>query len=864
MNGINCSVHFLTLKQIGYEELNPAVTFYHDRTHFGAQRNVYAQFAEDFNLQQGRKFVLHNRLATTPNKMSRLKDQVREFDELLSNKKQTTIESSKIKDNNDANKPLGKSHRSSFSSNEIISNYFLSGLNTYVNKLIWLAQNRLLIIMQDGSLVWLIIDTNSGDLIKILIDKSLTETFGASSSKLSGNCICDSALIVKSSRQSPVLIFVYSDKSKVDLITFGKQSQFNEYLKNPKDTQTLEKLSSFEPSLVISYEFSCPDIYMIEKRISTQSNSSYLNDESLNTSTFSVWWVNDGQANWQPGTSTQVISLLERDDLRNNVLVLSTSLADLNLLEYLFKSDGQLLSLHYTSKNSLISIEQIETNAQKYLINVYKYDLNECDEKSNNNNKPKSPKIKLTSFGLDSKISTVEQIKTCSKFILMLSVDQSLVLYDIKRNIINKFNLSSINLTNEIDQQFKLFNSIEWLLDDLIFCVFNLNGQMRLFDVAFNHIELNYMTRYLIKFKSISEYLNENLFVPFEITSSSLVNNRFVRLVSSRSIFTDTLWSCFHYSKGPFGLFRLALPNNFNCISLVNHYIKNSQYLDQQDLSAIQQNNKAQTENTNIDKDYDYPFVSKYLTKAVNLLLTLNWDEEPHLCLACLYRILNFLLSGQVVINLQTELLIEEALGSFYKPKRQLSEKTIYEYKHQISRYARRFFYVILKNKSLNKAFLLAVDIGAKDLFNDLYYCALDLHENQLAEVCRKKYHEILKEENMEKVRNELNRSVTTIDDNIKGNYTEIDKYSVSSSENTSADSDNESYSSLNDYEFFNDGHRVLTQNLRLNQDNFRKNVEKQRVKLSPPVFYAEDEIENFAKNILSRNKFVYQFKLDE
>ena len=84
MNGINCSTNFLTLKQIGYEESNVAVNFYHDRTHFEQNsKNLYASYAEEFNLQQGRRFVIHNRLATTPAKMSKLKDQVREFDALF-------------------------------------------------------------------------------------------------------------------------------------------------------------------------------------------------------------------------------------------------------------------------------------------------------------------------------------------------------------------------------------------------------------------------------------------------------------------------------------------------------------------------------------------------------------------------------------------------------------------------------------------------------------------------------------------------------------------------------------------------------------------------------------------------------------
>lgn len=161
MNAINCSVHFLTLKQIGYEESNVAVSFYHDRTHFDPnQRNQYAQYAEEFSLQQGRQFVLHNRLATTPSKMSKLKDQIKELDGLF----QTSQESIK-----DTDPYVWSSVKN--------QSYFLSCLNSNLAKIIWLSSNRVLLIMHDAVLVWMIIDTVSGDLIKILIDKSLTGNY---------------------------------------------------------------------------------------------------------------------------------------------------------------------------------------------------------------------------------------------------------------------------------------------------------------------------------------------------------------------------------------------------------------------------------------------------------------------------------------------------------------------------------------------------------------------------------------------------------------------------------------------------------------------------------------------------------------
>jgi hypothetical protein len=410
MSGINCSVNFLTLKQIGYEESNVAVSFYHDRTHFEQNsKNLYATYAEEFNLQQGRRFVIHNRLATTPAKMSKLKDQVRELDDLLTHSSQNDTASSI--------KPTQ------------LNNHFLSYLNSSLTKMIWLSSSRLLLIMQDSTLVWVIIDTISGDLIRILTDKTLTTGFGVSnSSHLSSKFICDAALFIKESNTtSPILILTYSDKSKVDLITFNKAGQVNDYLKNSKDLVKLEKISAFEPILT-SYEFACPAIYRIEKRISILSSA------NGSSKTFSVWWPNDGQIVWQPitnessNTNKQTISLLERDDLRNNILILSTNLADSNLMEHLFKSDGLLLGLNYMNENNLIAIEQTETTTYKYMISIYRYELpNEIEmngAKHLNGSSlnttgfkaKNSLKIRLGSFALNSKIASVEQIKFGKKY----------------------------------------------------------------------------------------------------------------------------------------------------------------------------------------------------------------------------------------------------------------------------------------------------------------------------------------------------------------------------------------------------------------------------------------------------------------
>nr|XP_042141505.1 WD repeat-containing and planar cell polarity effector protein fritz homolog isoform X3 [Peromyscus maniculatus bairdii] len=82
---------------------------------------------------------------------------------------------------------------------------------------------------------------------------------------------------------------------------------------------------------------------------------------------------------------------------------------------------------------------------------------------------------------------------------------------------------------------------------------------------------------------------------------------------------------------------------------------------------------------------------------------------------------------------------LETSLGTFYAPTRPLLDTTILEYRDQISKYARRFFHHLLRYQRFEKAFLLAVDIGARDLFMDIHYLALDVGELALAEVARRR-----------------------------------------------------------------------------------------------------------------------------
>ena len=156
-------------------------------------------------------------------------------------------------------------------------------------------------------------------------------------------------------------------------------------------------------------------------------------DMKINDNFFTIWWPNESQVTWQPSknekTDSQTFSLLERDDLRNNVLILNLNSSDKNLLEHVYKSDGLLLSCSYINKNSLLAVEQTETSTQKFSISIFRYDFpNELNDNEEELKRlvqaQKALKIKLISFSLNSKIVSIEQVNIYYKaYYLQLKFD---------------------------------------------------------------------------------------------------------------------------------------------------------------------------------------------------------------------------------------------------------------------------------------------------------------------------------------------------------------------------------------------------------------------------------------------------------
>nr|XP_033469845.1 WD repeat-containing and planar cell polarity effector protein fritz homolog isoform X1 [Epinephelus lanceolatus]XP_033469846.1 WD repeat-containing and planar cell polarity effector protein fritz homolog isoform X1 [Epinephelus lanceolatus]XP_033469847.1 WD repeat-containing and planar cell polarity effector protein fritz homolog isoform X1 [Epinephelus lanceolatus] len=127
--------------------------------------------------------------------------------------------------------------------------------------------------------------------------------------------------------------------------------------------------------------------------------------------------------------------------------------------------------------------------------------------------------------------------------------------------------------------------------------------------------------------------------------------------------------------------------------------------------------------------------------EALGILEAMDWSITGDECYRGLSSVTNHLL--RLELNAEREAQLEAALGVFYTPPVPLSDVVILEHREPISKCARRFFHHLLRHQRFEKAFLLAVDLDARDLFMDLHYVASDKGEVVLADVAKRKANEI-------------------------------------------------------------------------------------------------------------------------
>ncbi|KAL7034656.1 hypothetical protein ACKWTF_008043 [Chironomus riparius] len=136
------------------------------------------------------------------------------------------------------------------------------------------------------------------------------------------------------------------------------------------------------------------------------------------------------------------------------------------------------------------------------------------------------------------------------------------------------------------------------------------------------------------------------------------------------------------------------------------------------------------------------------IDKAINVLLSLNWDSYGALCLLSLHKIANYIFKQPAIPEMEE--LLQKALSSFHIPTRPLCTETENEFGDNVDDITRRFFHYLIRNKSFEKAFSLAIDINDADLFMILHKCAKSLGVSDLANEAFKKVEEIYAKEEID------------------------------------------------------------------------------------------------------------------
>ncbi|KAM5164946.1 WD repeat-containing and planar cell polarity effector protein fritz homolog isoform 2-T3 [Mantella aurantiaca] len=298
--------------------------------------------------------------------------------------------------------------------------------------------------------------------------------------------------------------------------------------------------------------------------------------------------------------------------------------------------------------------------------------------------------VSVTKIPISSRIISCGKNPAEDKLVLGCE-DSSVILYEAHRRVTH---LAQAELLPVL---------IRWHPTGCMFVVSNNQGELQIFDMALSPVKVQLVAEDFGPRTTLQ--CNKH----FEV-SSSLVDMKWAvpNTMSDSTDIYNLLFLRFH--SGPLGVLQFKLgavsKGQLGPVELVAQYLRYGE-----------------------------------VDEAIGILSCMNWNTAGQQCYTCMSAIVNHLLRQKLTPEKEAQL--ETCLGTFYSLGRPLMDATIMEYRDPISRYARRFFHHLLRHQRFEKAFLLAVDIGARDLFMDIHYLALDKGELALAKVAEKKAKEI-------------------------------------------------------------------------------------------------------------------------
>ncbi|XP_052249458.1 WD repeat-containing and planar cell polarity effector protein fritz homolog isoform X3 [Dreissena polymorpha] len=510
----------------------------------------------------------------------------------------------------------------------------------------WRSRKMLQILLSNACVVNIVLSDHSGDIERLLIDKSLV-------GKLSADTVTDAVLT------DQFFVSTYGDKSRLDYVFFCKRPPLGEAIKR------LEKLSSWDPK-VTSIDIPGPVGRRLERHVCVNKQE----DMVL------VWWSSTSKEAmpWSPMAT-------DRD--RANIIAVSCHGPNIDVLTFA-RTECDPVSVHFSQfqQYKFFTIEQGMGSGGETTAKACTYDIIQN----------KIQRLSAISIPLKSMVLCECHSPGEDKLVLGCA-DGTLVIYDENKK------------KTELNKAAVIPSVIAWHPTGTIFFVAGGRGDVQVFDIALTPLKIQLLdeepcpTKILQmgKYFRSAPALRDMKWCEFDPLAADWHGD-----------YVDALAVVF--DKGPVGLLQMSLGlvsrERFSCVELVREYIR-----------------------------------AKQVDEAVSLLCSMSWDQDGTSCYTCLTTIVTHLL--KMPLNAEREVNLQTALGTFYSPKQPLSESTILDYRDPISRLARRFFHHLLRYARFDKAYLLAVDIGAKDLFMDIHFMALDKGETALAEVSRRKAEQV-------------------------------------------------------------------------------------------------------------------------
>lgn len=131
----------------------------------------------------------------------------------------------------------------------------------------------------------------------------------------------------------------------------------------------------------------------------------------------------------------------------------------------------------------------------------------------------------------------------------------------------------------------------------------------------------------------------------------------------------------------------------------------------------------------------------RQLDEAVNLLVSLSWEQEGPAAMKCLAAVANHLLRCPLTPMRLAQL--EAALATFHVPLQPLSPAIEEEFGPAVRALTRRFFFKVLRSGRLEKAYRLSLDLQDYDCFLAVHSMAQRRGETQIAAAALENAHSL-------------------------------------------------------------------------------------------------------------------------